>query len=205
MTDFQTKYKLETILKAIESLNMKFPVVDIANLTGYDKGNVSSYLNGKKSVSGAFINRFQEVFKIDLKDFEEKLEIESDKILTVKDLRVDLNNQILINAVKKLQLRFPIAEIQRATDYGKGDISNFLTNKKPVSDNFLKTFSEAFKIDLNEFSFDNEPSQNKSEEYSIQDYIKTLHQLLEVKDELAAKEKRILFLESEIARLTKIE
>jgi len=40
---------------------------------------------------------------------------------------------------------------------------------------------------------------------SIQDYIKTLHQLLEVKDELAAKEKRIQFLESEIARLTKIE
>ncbi len=49
MTNFQTNYKLETILKAIESLNMKFPIVDIANLTGYDKGNVSSYLSGKKT------------------------------------------------------------------------------------------------------------------------------------------------------------
>ena len=50
-----------------------------------------------------------------MKSFEGKLEIESDKILTAKDLRVDLNNQILINAVKKLQLRFPNAEIERAT------------------------------------------------------------------------------------------
>jgi hypothetical protein len=45
----------------------------------------------------------------------------------------------------------------------------------------------------------------KSEDNSIQDYIKTLHQLLELKDELAVKEKRILFLESEIVRLRKLE
>jgi transcriptional regulator with XRE-family HTH domain len=124
---------------------------------------------------------------------------------TAKNLRVDINNQILINAVKKLQLRFPIAEIQRATGYGKGSISNFLNNKIPVSDAFLQTFSKAFKIDLNEFGFENEQPSVKSEDNSVQDYIKTLHQLLELKDELAAKEKRILFLESEIVRLTKIE
>lgn len=124
---------------------------------------------------------------------------------TAKNLRKDLNNQILINAVKKLQLRFPIAEIQRATKESKGNISSFLNDKKPVSDSFLKIFSEAFKIDLNEFGSDNESLQAKSEDNSIQDYIKTLHQLLEVKDELAAKEKRIQFLESEIVRLTKIE
>ncbi len=204
MTNFQPNYKLETILKAVDSLNMKFPIVDIANLTGYDKGNVSSYLSGKKSVSSAFINKFQEVFNLDLKDFEDKLEIESDKISTVKDLRVDSNNQILINAVKSLRLRFPVADIERATKYGKGDISNFLNDKRPVSDAFLEKFSEAFKIDLNDFGFDNELPPVKPEDYSVQDYIKTLRQLIELKDELATKEKRILFLESEIVRLTKI-
>jgi hypothetical protein len=31
----------------------------------------------------------------------------------------DNNNEILINAVKKLQLRFPVAEIQETTGYEK--------------------------------------------------------------------------------------
>ena len=69
------------------------------------------------------------------------------------NFKKDNNNEILIKAVQKLQLRFPVAEIQRATGYEKGSISSFLNNKKPVSDNFLQTFSEAFKIDLKDFGF----------------------------------------------------
>jgi hypothetical protein len=71
----------------------------------------------------------------------------------MSEIKTDNNNEILINAVKKLQLRFPVADIQRATGYEKGSISSFLNNKKPVSDNFLQTFSEAFKIDLREFGY----------------------------------------------------
>ena len=71
------------------------------------------------------------------------------------DFKTDINNQILKDAVKSLHLRFPNAEIERATKYGKGDISNFLNDKKPVSDAFLKTFSEAFKIDLKQFGYTN--------------------------------------------------
>jgi hypothetical protein len=71
----------------------------------------------------------------------------------MSEIKIDKNNEILINAVKKLQLRFPVADIQRATGYEKGSISSFLNNKKPVSDNFLQTFSEAFNIDLREFGF----------------------------------------------------
>ena len=71
------------------------------------------------------------------------------------DFKTDINNQILKDAVKSLRLRFPNAEIERATKYGKGDISNFLNDKKPVSDAFLKTFAEAFKIDLKQFGYTN--------------------------------------------------
>lgn len=67
------------------------------------------------------------------------------------DYKTDINNKIFQDAVKSLHLRFPNAEIEKATKYSKGDISNFLNNKKPVSDSFLKTFSEAFNIDLREF------------------------------------------------------
>jgi hypothetical protein len=69
------------------------------------------------------------------------------------DFKTDINNQILKDAVKSLHLRFPVAEIERATKYGKGDISNFLNDKKPVSDAFLQTFSESFKIDLKQFGY----------------------------------------------------
>lgn len=71
----------------------------------------------------------------------------------MQDIKSDNNNEILINAVKKLQLRFPVADIQRATGVGKGDISNFLANKRTVSDKFLEIFSEAFNIDLREFGY----------------------------------------------------
>lgn len=44
--------------------------------------------------------------------------------------KVDNNNEILKNAVKKLRLRFPVAEIHKKTGYEKGSISNFLNDKK---------------------------------------------------------------------------
>jgi len=71
------------------------------------------------------------------------------------DFKNDKNNVILKEAVKTLQLRFPVAEIERATKESKGNISSFLNDKKPVSDAFLKTFAEAFKIDLREFGYTN--------------------------------------------------
>ena len=71
------------------------------------------------------------------------------------DFKTDTNNQILQDAVKSLRLRFPVAEIERATGFKKGAISGYLNNKVRVSDAFLKTFSEAFKIDLKQFGYTN--------------------------------------------------
>jgi len=67
------------------------------------------------------------------------------------DFKTDINNQLLKDAVKSLRLRFPVADIHRATNFDKGNISSFLNNKKPVSDAFLQTFSKAFNIDLGQF------------------------------------------------------
>ncbi|RYJ51846.1 hypothetical protein DR871_011745 [Flavobacterium petrolei] len=71
------------------------------------------------------------------------------------DFKKDTNNEIFQNAVLSLRLRFPVAEISRYTKESKGNISNFLNDKKPVPDTFLKTFAEAFKIDLKEFGYTN--------------------------------------------------
>ena len=69
------------------------------------------------------------------------------------NIKTDTNNEILINAVKHLRLRFPVAEIERATGFKKSAISGYLNNKVSVSDAFLQTFSEAFKIDLKQFGY----------------------------------------------------
>lgn len=67
--------------------------------------------------------------------------------------KTDINNQIFQDAVESLHLRFPNAEIERATGESKGNISSFLNDKKPVPDTFLQTFSDAFKIDLRQFGY----------------------------------------------------
>ena len=87
------------------------------------------------------------------------------------DFKTDTNNKILQDAVKSLRLRFPVAEIERATGFKKGAISGYLNDKVPVSDAFLKAFAEAFKIDLREFGYTNgleraetkNPQQNNDE------------------------------------------
>jgi transcriptional regulator with XRE-family HTH domain len=43
---------------------------DIADATGYNKATVSSYINGKTQASGNFIEKFEQVFNLKLKEFE---------------------------------------------------------------------------------------------------------------------------------------
>lgn len=62
-----TKDKITQFKKDVESLNLRYPVADIAKMTGYSKGNVSDFLSGKKSISEAFIKAFYEAFGSSLK------------------------------------------------------------------------------------------------------------------------------------------
>jgi transcriptional regulator with XRE-family HTH domain len=50
----------ETIrfLRDVELLDFKFPVAEIAELTGYSKSNVSQYLKGKLEPSENFLKSF---------------------------------------------------------------------------------------------------------------------------------------------------
>ena len=48
----------------VDSLNLTYPVKEIAVKTGYSKGNVSIFLSNKKQPTKAFLKKFYEVFNI---------------------------------------------------------------------------------------------------------------------------------------------
>lgn len=52
------------------------------------------------------------------------------------------------NDVKLLELRFPVAEISKATGYVKGNVSDYLSKKKEPSENFLEAFYKEFSKSL---------------------------------------------------------
>ena len=56
--------------------------------------------------------------------------------------------------IKDLDIRFPVAEIQRRTGIGKSQISATLSGKIPMSDSFYKKFKESFKKDKEELVFE---------------------------------------------------
>jgi len=56
-----TKELINRFYVDVNSLGLKFPVAEIAKETGYSKGNVSVYLNGR-SPSENFINTFYKKF-----------------------------------------------------------------------------------------------------------------------------------------------
>ena len=70
------------------------------------------------------------------------------------DYQNNTNNQLFHYALSQLKLRFPVAEIHRATGFGKGNISNYIKNKVSVSDNFLESFSNSYNIDIEKLQKD---------------------------------------------------
>jgi transcriptional regulator with XRE-family HTH domain len=50
-----------------------------------------------------------------------------------------------LDAVKKLNIRFPVAEISRKTGYGKTTVADYLS-KKEASEEFLRKFSGVYNI-----------------------------------------------------------
>jgi len=68
------------------------------------------------------------------------------------DYKEDKNNIILKKILKKLDLRFPVAEIHRSTGFGKGNVSSYINDKKPVSDNFIKTLLKEYNLLKDDFT-----------------------------------------------------
>lgn len=80
------------------------------------------------------------------------------------DYKGDRNNVILQKAIEALNLRFPVAEIVQKTGYNKGNISGYINNKKPVSENFLNKFFEKFNLNRRDFDENNSPGKNNTSE-----------------------------------------
>lgn len=97
---------------------------DISDKTGYNKATVSSYINGKIKTSADFIQAFERVFKLKLKDFEKGGQLEqvpatdpmqliAEKVLQVyATARV---NQSLLVEILANQTGKTVMELQRAT------------------------------------------------------------------------------------------
>jgi len=92
-------------IKAVDSLNLKYPVAQMSSDLGVSKGTVSSYYNGNIKASDPFLKKFANFYKIPLKDLIETL---NDKVpvvskgvpyydvdFTASFLEVENNNQII--------------------------------------------------------------------------------------------------------------
>ena len=53
---------LEKFKEDVKSLRLRYPVAEIANMMGMDKGNISAYLSGKKRPGKKFLEKFYQTF-----------------------------------------------------------------------------------------------------------------------------------------------
>lgn len=81
----------------------------------------------------------------------------------MNNYKEDRNNKLFELALKKLNLRFPVAEIAKKINVSKGNVSNYLNNKKPVSDNFIKSLCDEFQLNYEDLL--NEIRSSKSNNF----------------------------------------
>jgi transcriptional regulator with XRE-family HTH domain len=53
---------LEKFREDVRMLRLRLPIAEIANRMGMDKGNISSYLNGRKRPGKKFLQKFYQIF-----------------------------------------------------------------------------------------------------------------------------------------------
>ena len=69
MTVIQRDRNNKKLIEAVNFLKLEFPIRDISERMGVDKGNLSSFLSNKKSVSSKFLDKFQQEFSGELSGF----------------------------------------------------------------------------------------------------------------------------------------
>lgn len=74
MTSLKKKNNNENLLKAISFLRLELTMDELGEKLGYKKATISKYLSTKNPLppSDDFLNKFEEVFKVKLSDFETK-------------------------------------------------------------------------------------------------------------------------------------
>lgn len=68
MTDIQYIPKTENLQTAIKKLRLRFPVKEISEKTGFNKGSVSSYVNGKIPPSIPFMEKLSQAYGIEISE-----------------------------------------------------------------------------------------------------------------------------------------
>ena len=66
MTEIKRNKNNSKLIKVVNYLQLEFLIAEISERLKVDKGNLSSYLNNKKSVSTKFLEKFAEEFNVDL-------------------------------------------------------------------------------------------------------------------------------------------
>lgn len=72
MTSLKKKNNNENLLKAISFLRLDLTMEELGEKLDYKKSTISKYITGSLPPSNDFLNKFEEVFNINLNDFETK-------------------------------------------------------------------------------------------------------------------------------------
>jgi transcriptional regulator with XRE-family HTH domain len=67
----------QRFLEDVKSLDLRFPVKEIANRTKFSKGNISGYVNGLAKPSENFLKKFYECFREDIEKGKAKNQSDS--------------------------------------------------------------------------------------------------------------------------------
>lgn len=71
MADLQRVPTVKNLQTQIRKLNLRFPIKEISEKTGFNKGSISSYVNGKIPPSVPFVEKLAESFNLKIEDFFE--------------------------------------------------------------------------------------------------------------------------------------
>lgn len=117
-------------------------------------------------------------------------------------------NYIFIREVEKLKFRFPVAKIVEDTGYSSGIVSEYLANKKKVSEKFLKKFCSTYKLDYETVLKNEEPNKQEShttETNKQEALIEQLYGRLRDKEAIIeGLQAQIMYLSQEVERVSKI-
>lgn len=80
MSDIQRFRNNKKLIEAVSFLKLEFPIKDISTRMGVDKGNLSSFLNNKKSVSKKFLEMFEKEYSTELSGFVYNKEFDQQSI-----------------------------------------------------------------------------------------------------------------------------
>jgi hypothetical protein len=102
MIDYKQDRNTIIFLKAVEKLDLRFPVAEIFRKTSTSQGNVSNFLKARKPVSDNFLHKFLESYNLDIKDFEEN----KDDMSSIKSFLENRNEFPILNDVDEDVIRY---------------------------------------------------------------------------------------------------